>query len=151
MANWYILRNGQPHGPYAEDQIKEWMRSGQIAADEKLNREGDSNWLSLDMIPEFAAERAAHPLPPPPLREHLPWLAMLLSFICCGIGQIYNKQTTKGVVFLVVDISLWVVTYLSCGVGLIFLIPARIVGMVDALLIANKIAENKTVGEWEFF
>jgi len=55
MANWYLLRNGAANGPYPEEQVREWIRAGQIAPDEKLNREGDPNWLSLDMIPEFAA------------------------------------------------------------------------------------------------
>lgn len=59
MANWYLLRGGTANGPYPEEQVREWIRAGQIAPDEKLNREGDANWLSLDMIPEFAADRPA--------------------------------------------------------------------------------------------
>lgn len=57
MARWYLLRNGEAHGPYDEAQIRDWVRSGQVRPEERLNREGDSNWLSLDMIPEFAGQK----------------------------------------------------------------------------------------------
>jgi len=64
MANWYLLRNGQTLGPYPEETIREWIKSGQIGAEERLNREGDPNWLSVDMIPEFAGPAPAAATPP---------------------------------------------------------------------------------------
>lgn len=48
MANWFLFRDNQPHGPYTDEQIREWVRAGQIRPDEKLSRQGDSNWLSLE-------------------------------------------------------------------------------------------------------
>ncbi|MEN6305046.1 MAG: DUF4339 domain-containing protein [Armatimonadia bacterium] len=64
MANWYLLRNGQTHGPYPEETIREWIKSGQIGPEERLNREGDPNWLSVDMIPEFAGPAPTAATPP---------------------------------------------------------------------------------------
>lgn len=116
MANWYLLRNGQAHGPYPEEQVREWIRAGQILADEKLNREGDPNWLSLDMIPEFAggwaAGPAAHGATPPayagysgqPAKDKMVAgiLAILLGWL--GIHHFYLGNTTIGVIYLIVSL-----------------------------------------------
>ncbi len=88
--------------------------------------------------------------------QHLPWVAALLSLLFPGIGRIYNRQTTKGAVILVVDIGGWFVTYLlsyiCIGVLLIPLMVAiTVVAVVDAALIGQKVAEGRTVQEWEFF
>lgn len=61
MANWHLLRNEETHGPYPEEQLREWIRSGNVVASDKVAREGDSTWVSVDMVPEFAAELAAAP------------------------------------------------------------------------------------------
>lgn len=77
MANWYLLRDGQTLGPYPEETIREWIKTGQIGPEERLNREGDPNWLSLDMIPEFAGPAPAGPppVPPPPPPPGTPFAA----------------------------------------------------------------------------
>jgi len=66
-----------------------------------------------------------------------PGLAFVLSFLFCGIGQIYNGQTVKGVVLLV----LYAISIALCTViiGFVPLVILWIYGMVDALRTAENI------------
>lgn len=144
MSNWYLLRNGETHGPYPEEQMREWVRAGQVAPDEKLNREGDPNWLSLDMIPEFAADRLAAPaVAPPPTMGGVPYVpatpapvgyggnppkdrtvAAILAILLGGLGihHFYLGNTTIGVIYIV----------LAClGVS-------PILGLVDGIIYLTK-------------
>jgi TM2 domain-containing membrane protein YozV len=136
MANWYLLRNGQAHGPYPEEQVREWIRAGQVAPDEKLNREGDPNWLSLDMIPEFAGDRsvvpptnvyppvvgAGHPGSLPGTKDKM--IAGILAILLGGLGihHFYLGNTTIGIVYIV----------LAC-VGI-----SPILGLVDGIIYLTK-------------
>jgi ABC-2 type transport system ATP-binding protein len=58
MSNWYLLRNGQTHGPYTEEQVRQWVQAGQIAPDEKLNREGTTILLTSHNMEEV--DRLCH-------------------------------------------------------------------------------------------
>jgi TM2 domain-containing membrane protein YozV len=83
---------------------------------------------------------------------HQVWLAVLLSFFFTGAGQIYNRQVTKGVVLLIVTfVALPIVTFLSCGTGAVLYAPLWIVGIIDAALVGQKIANGRQVAEWEWF
>jgi len=97
--------------------------------------------------------------PPPPSRSsrpHLPWIAALLSFLIPGIGQIYNQQTAKGAVFIVVSVVGWTMTWLLMYVCVgILLLPIMlgvwVVAIVDAAMVGQKIADGQQVEEWDFF
>ncbi|HII3146284.1 TPA: SHOCT domain-containing protein [Citrobacter braakii] len=69
------------------------------------------------------------------LQYKQPILAALLSFLICGVGQIYNGEVLKGIGLFVV----------ACIFGVIFfplaLIPA-ILGCIEAYTTANKINER---------
>ncbi|RDV37798.1 hypothetical protein DV096_11820 [Bradymonadaceae bacterium TMQ3] len=66
-------------------------------------------------------------------------IALVLSFLIPGVGQIMMGQTAKGLVILAVAI----VT--GCGGGLI-----SIASVLDAFLLI-KAKEYRQVGDWEFF
>lgn len=66
MANWYLLRNGQPHGPYPEETIRQWLSTGQIGPQESLAREGQALWVPVSLIPEFSPATNLPPGSPPP-------------------------------------------------------------------------------------
>jgi TM2 domain-containing membrane protein YozV len=84
--------------------------------------------------------------------QHLVWLAVLLSFFFTGAGQIYNKQVMKGIVLLIVTfVGLPVVSFLSCGLGAALYAPLWIIGIVDAALIGQKIANGRPIAEWDWF
>lgn len=75
-----------------------------------------------------------------------PVLMGVLSGCCIvGLGQILLGQTIKGIVMLLVGM---VLTVLTSGVSALIIWPA---GAIDAYLIAKKLKEGKTVGQWEFF
>ena len=72
--------------------------------------------------------------------EKNPVVAFLLSFLFCGLGQIYNGQVSKGLLLFVLG---WLTI---CGFGILW-----IVSMVDAVMIAKKLQQGQAVGEWEWF
>jgi len=57
-------------------------------------------------------------------------LAVLLSFLLPGLGQIYNQQFTKGTRFMIGYVVSWVLSFIV--IGWFFLIVVWIWSMVDA-------------------
>lgn len=52
MEVW-IGRDGERHGPYKEADVREWLRSGQVSADDLGWREGMADWAPLStMFPD---------------------------------------------------------------------------------------------------
>lgn len=71
-----------------------------------------------------------------PAGRREPAIAVLLSFIFPGLGQLYNGETEKGVITLIVDVILSVGTITIC-LPIIFLIPLWIWAMYDAYVVAD--------------
>lgn len=71
-----------------------------------------------------------------------PGLAAVLSFFICGLGQIYNGQILKGLIFLVAYLISWLMMWIM--IGFITTPILWIWGIVDAYSKAQKI--NATVG-----
>ena len=75
-----------------------------------------------------------------------PVLMGILSGCCiAGLGQILLGQTVKGIVLLLASIAFAVLTM---GMSVFVMWPAM---GIDAYLIAKKLKEGNTVGQWEFF
>ncbi|WP_188207466.1 zinc ribbon domain-containing protein [Alkalibacillus aidingensis] len=81
----------------------------------------------------------------PPREKKSVALAVILSLIIVGVGQIYLGQVLKGLVLL---ISSLLIGFVTVGLGAFVL---WILVAIDAYKIANKINEGRTVDEWEFF
>ncbi|GAH45265.1 unnamed protein product [marine sediment metagenome] len=76
----------------------------------------------------------------PPKFYKNPSIATILSFFFMGLGQIYNGQIGKGVVFIILyGIS---VALIWVGVGFVTTPILWIWGMIDANNSAKKINEN---------
>lgn len=60
MEIW-IGRDGERHGPYKEDDVRQWLRSGQVSRDDLGWYEGLADWQPLSVL--FADEV---PVTPPP-------------------------------------------------------------------------------------
>jgi hypothetical protein len=70
----------------------------------------------------------------------------LLSLLCiAGLGQIVLGQTIKGVMILIGTLLVALATF---GVGLVVIYP---LSALDAYLIAGKLKNGSSVGEWECF
>jgi len=72
-----------------------------------------------------------------------PGLAAVLSFFICGLGQIYNGQIFKGIVFIISYAISWALTFVLVGW---FIVPVLwIWGMYDAYKNAEKINKNHNI------
>lgn len=66
MEVW-IGRQGERHGPYQEEQIREWLRSGQLSRDDLGWYDGLADWQPLSVL--FADELSKAPPPYPPAQS----------------------------------------------------------------------------------
>jgi len=70
MEVW-IGRDGQRHGPYTEDEVRDWLRSGKLAREDLGWYEGLADWQPLSVLFRDALAAtpppisAAAPMPPP--------------------------------------------------------------------------------------
>jgi TM2 domain-containing membrane protein YozV len=72
-----------------------------------------------------------------------PTVAGLLSFFIPGAGQIYNGQIAKGLlIFLLFCLSI----IIFCSSIIIW-----IIGIIDAVMIAQKLQRGQSVDKWEWF
>jgi uncharacterized RDD family membrane protein YckC len=69
MEVW-IGRQGERHGPYPEDQIREWLRNGQLSRDDLGWYDGLADWQPLSVL--FPQER---PTPAPTSNPYVPPLS----------------------------------------------------------------------------
>jgi uncharacterized RDD family membrane protein YckC len=70
MEVW-IGRDGERHGPYREEDIRQWLRSGQVSHEDLGWYEGLADWQPLavlfpDAVPAAAVPSAASSVPPLP-------------------------------------------------------------------------------------
>jgi TM2 domain-containing membrane protein YozV len=79
---------------------------------------------------------------------HQTIIAILLSLFLPGLGQIYNKQTTKGLVLL--GLTFLGVCLIVCSYGILNVI-VWIIALVDAILIAGKLNKGQPVMQNEWF
>lgn len=69
-----------------------------------------------------------------PMRS--PILAAVLSLIVAGLGQIYNGQVTKGVIFIIVQLINGVLT--AVLIGWLLLPLVGLWSMIDAYMMAKR-------------
>ncbi|MCB2231813.1 hypothetical protein KQH82_13925 [bacterium] len=73
----------------------------------------------------------------PPVFYKNPGLAAVLSFFWMGLGQIYNGQIAKGVVFIIAYVISWLLIFVLVG---IITTPILVIyGIYDAYTSATKI------------
>jgi len=97
MEIW-IGRDGERHGPYKEDDVRAWLRSGQLSRDDLGWREGLADWQPLSVLfpeetraapPPFAPPAAAPAAWPshdmPALEDHAGFWKRVAAYILDGI------------------------------------------------------------------
>lgn len=52
--NWWLSTGGPAEGPFPEEHVKEWIRTGQISAETLACPEGGQEWRKVREIPGFA-------------------------------------------------------------------------------------------------
>ncbi len=68
---WYAAISGNQTGPFAEDELRAKVSSGEIGRDAHVFREGMSAWVPIVQQPEFADQLPAAPPPPVPGSAHV--------------------------------------------------------------------------------
>ncbi|WP_158880843.1 RDD family protein [Rhodanobacter sp. L36] len=64
MEIW-IGRDGERHGPYKEDDVRQWLRSGQVSRDDLAWYEGLADWQPLSVLfPDVVPDASAAPATP---------------------------------------------------------------------------------------
>ena len=69
-----------------------------------------------------------------------PILAALLSFIVAGLGQIYNGQVAKGVIFILLQLINGALT--AVLIGWVLMPIVGLWAMIDAYLVARQSNER---------
>jgi TM2 domain-containing membrane protein YozV len=69
-----------------------------------------------------------------------PLLALILSFLLPGLGQIYNGDTNNGIVLIIATVVSWLLT--SVCIGLFVFIAIWAYAMYDAYTTAEKINQG---------
>ena len=72
-------------------------------------------------------------------------VAIVLSVLFPGIGQLYLGQTTKGVAVL---IGYFVIGVVTLGLGFLII---WILSLIDTVKLSGKLQAGQPIGEWEFF
>ena len=83
MATYIIIGgDGKEYGPITENDVRQWITEGRLAAQSRAKGEGDAEFRPLEKFPEFAALFASVALgmaatppgfaPPPPIAPPSP-------------------------------------------------------------------------------
>jgi TM2 domain-containing membrane protein YozV len=75
-------------------------------------------------------------------QEKNPVLALILSLIIVGLGQVYNGQTVKGIIFFLVAVIIGLT-----GIGIIISFIIWLYAMYDAYNTAQRINNGEVVGD----
>lgn len=108
-AEWYLLREGKPLGPYRTEDIRSWVQSGQVQPGTLLAPVGGQEWQPLESWPEFAEGiRLAVPAPvaAPPVADGLgAW-----------ITRAWEAVISDASTFILATLLLMLVSMLSFGI-----------------------------------
>lgn len=78
-------------------------------------------------------------------------LLILLGVLGNGVRYIYLGQTTKGVVFMMIDYLIMApLVIFTCGMGIIITAPYSLILFIDSLVLASRI-KRRSIHPWRFF
>ncbi len=64
MADWYVLIQGEQHGPLTDGQLGEWASTGRLRAHDPVWKDGMADWAPAHTVPGLFPEAAASTPPP---------------------------------------------------------------------------------------
>ena len=137
-GQWHIATDGKVYGPYSGHDIEKFITEGRVTSltnvarvgSEKWQRAGDDRTLGALFGTNLPAAKASRTVqagegsavvqinnvyPDPALMmgsemgPKSPGIALLLSLLIPGVGQMYNSQVAKGILMLIGWILLWFV------------------------------------------
>jgi TM2 domain-containing membrane protein YozV len=174
-VEWYYTQDNQRCGPVAEGQLRQLVISGAIQPTDLVWKKGMHEWTPVASVAAFAAHLpppvpnlppspttppgASQMSPqgsgprqvsdelvhPPPVSKD-PLLAAFLSGCCvAGGGQMYLGQLGKGLVIMLSQVVLSVIT--SGAAAPI----CWVIGGIDVYQIGKKLKSGYSVRKWEWF
>jgi TM2 domain-containing membrane protein YozV len=72
-----------------------------------------------------------------------PLFSLVLSFLLPGLGQIYNGQTNRGLIFIICTIASWLLT--AACIGIFIFLGIWVYAMYDAYTVAQQINRGEAV------
>lgn len=146
----YITKGVQQIGPFSEEEISQQLESGEAKGTDLAWCEGRTDWVSLSKILDIIPEDLLPPQPPTPQlpkkARSVVWMTVW-AFLWPGMGQVLCGQRKKGIVVIILG---FFILLLTAWTGIIPLMLAT-ASAIDAFKVAKRIANGKTIGEWEFF
>ncbi|MEI6512579.1 MAG: hypothetical protein WCO51_04810 [bacterium] len=173
--------SGVEYGPLDLETLELWAVQNRINANSIIIDQSTGETKLAKTIPELQAifhvpaafpQRAVQV----PIGAHSPIIAVVLSILLSGLGQVYNRQILKGVVFFLVNLCL------CCGgfiisMGLIFSTVSSstsgganmgfgsaiqmctnaicfviyVVNVIDAGMIAARLQRGEAITDWQMF
>ncbi|UGY06722.1 GYF domain-containing protein [Bradyrhizobium quebecense] len=136
-GEWHIHINGETYGPYTGHRFGEFIKEGRVDGSTQVLPKGSENWTTAAQDRRLAPLfKAPSQKDPPPItaaagatvvqvtNQIMPsmllddsgafgqksaGLALFLSFLICGAGQMYCGRVGKGILMLIGCIALWIV------------------------------------------
>jgi TM2 domain-containing membrane protein YozV len=134
-GEWHIHINGQTYGPYSGHRLSEFVKEGRMDGGTQVLPSGSENWSLAGQDRRLAAlfKPSSQREPPPitaaagatvvqvtnqigpsvllddsgPFGQKSAGVALFLSFLICGAGQMYCGRVGKGILMLIGCIALW--------------------------------------------
>jgi TM2 domain-containing membrane protein YozV len=134
-SEWHIHINGETYGPYTGYRLKEFIEEGRMDGATQVLANGSENWtlaaqdrrlaplfkpFAQKSVPPITAAAGAtvvqitNQVAPAVLMDDSgafgpksAGVALLLSFLLCGAGQMYCGRVGKGILMLIGCIALW--------------------------------------------
>lgn len=150
--------DGSEHGPVDSLTLQSWIQQGRVRPETLIRAQGTGHTFQANQLPflqQAFISTPAYPSYRAPYQQagmiqvtpgsHSVALAVVLSILINGLGQIYNKQVGKGVVVILVSLML---AFFTCGLSLVVTFPLAV---IDAALVAGRLDRGEAIGEWQSF
>jgi TM2 domain-containing membrane protein YozV len=135
-SEWHLHINGQTYGPYTGHQLGEFIKEGRVDGATQVLPAGSENWILASQDRHLSGLLKPTKQVPPPINAAAgstvvqitnqvspallmddtgafgpksPGVALLLSLLLCGAGQMYCGRVGKGILMLIGCIALWVI------------------------------------------
>ncbi|MDP6952255.1 MAG: GYF domain-containing protein [Alphaproteobacteria bacterium] len=115
-GRWMLKVEETVHGPYTGHEVANFIREGRVHGQTLVAPEGHEQWQAAENDPallrviEAERARAGRAVSVDvDMDGGSPVLALVLSLIIAGVGQIYNGQIIKGALMFVSCFLLWLV------------------------------------------
>ncbi len=112
---WFYTSNGTQSGPITQQELAAKVQSGEVRATDLIWKEGMSDWLPMNQVPEFSvgavntpsqfgmpmAQPSAYASSPRPHVTNYLWQSIVVTLLCClpfGIVAIVFAAKVDGLV-----------------------------------------------------